>query len=79
MEDKKYQEMLKKLDDIYSKEESLKLQLEQIKEDKEFLQNMIMYKYNKEDRIKTGRLNDSYIQQDQKKNQKIKIKDLKTI
>lgn len=54
-----YNQMLDKLDGIYVREEEIKKQIillqaeyEQIKEDKEMLQTMIMYKANKEDRFK---------------------------
>jgi len=54
-----YNQMLDKLDSIYKREEDIKKQIillqteyEQIKEDKEMLQMMIMYKANKEDRFK---------------------------
>jgi uncharacterized protein YPO0396 len=55
----KYDAMLKKLDDMYSREEEivkqfaiLKREYEQIQDDKELLQTMIMHQVNKDDRKK---------------------------
>jgi len=52
-------EMLKRLDNMYNKEEELKremvrLQIEwkQLQDDKEMLQNMIMYQSNKINRVR---------------------------
>ena len=39
--------MLKKLDLMYAREEELKKEYAQLQEDKEILQNMIMYQSNK--------------------------------
>ena len=44
-----YEAMLKKLDDLYDQKEVLAKQLEELQYDIEFLENMIMYRYNKED------------------------------
>jgi hypothetical protein len=55
----KYDMMLKKLDSMYAREEeikkvmsSLKLEFEQIQDDKELLQTMIMHQANKDFRKK---------------------------
>lgn len=54
--------MLKKLDDLYNKEDELKKEFirlkykwKQLQDDKEMLQNFIMYQSNKLNRIKTFR------------------------
>jgi hypothetical protein len=60
MEDKTdYNKMLERLDSMYEREEEIKRELiilkkefEQLQEDKEMLQTMIMYKANKEERLK---------------------------
>jgi hypothetical protein len=42
-----YNEMLQKLDELYEKKEKIELALSHIKYDIEFLETMIMYRYNK--------------------------------
>jgi gamma-glutamylcyclotransferase (GGCT)/AIG2-like uncharacterized protein YtfP len=64
MNDEEYNKMLKKLDELYEREDKLKLELEQLNDDKELLQNMIMYKFNKQDR----QLNNKPIHANPKKN-----------
>lgn len=43
-----YDEMLAKLDELYAKKEQVELALSNVKYDIEFLETMIMYRYNKE-------------------------------
>jgi len=57
--EEKYQAMLKKLDSMYTREEeiieqskNLKIEFDQIQEDKELLQTMIMHQANKDNRKK---------------------------
>jgi len=57
--EEKYQAMLKKLDSMYAREEeiiklssSLKVEFEQLQEDKELLETMIMHQMNKDNRKK---------------------------
>jgi len=59
MKQDKYNAMLKRLDEMYSREEEiikqstlLKAEYDQIQEDKELLQNMIMHQANKDERKK---------------------------
>lgn len=58
MSDVKIEELMKKLNDMYNREESIKLEVkrlkveyEQLQEDKELLQNMIMHQSNKRNRM----------------------------
>ncbi len=44
-----YNEMLQKLDDLYGEKEKIELALSHIKYDIEFLETMIMFKYNKQE------------------------------
>lgn len=43
-----YEEMLKKLDELYNQRDDLKAKLEALGYDIEFLETMIMYRYNRE-------------------------------
>lgn len=43
-----YEAMLSKLDELYDKKEVIEKELEELNYDIEFLENMIMYRYNKE-------------------------------
>lgn len=43
-----YEAMLKKLDELYDKKEIIQKELEELQYDIEFLENMIMYRFNKE-------------------------------
>lgn len=45
-------EMLKKLNELYDREEQLKIEYEQLQEQKELLQAMIMHTYNTLERKK---------------------------
>lgn len=56
--DEKYKKMLLKLDDMYKREEELQIEFTQLQEDKELLQTMIMYQYNKDHIIKKNNISD---------------------
>ena len=58
LSEEQYQKMLAKLNAMYDREEQIKLEFEQLQEDKEMLQTMIMYKYNREHKIKKTSLSD---------------------
>ena len=52
MEESYVQDMLKKLDDLYSKKRVLQIEMEQTQEGIEFLQTLLMFKYNEDKRKK---------------------------
>ena len=52
MEEDYVQGMLKKLDDLYSKKRILQIEMEQTQEGIEFLQTLLMFKYNEDKRKK---------------------------
>lgn len=64
----KYIKMLSKLEEIYDKEDKLKMEYEQLQEDKELLQNLIMYQFNKDDRVRYGQANNKVFERKPKKN-----------